>query len=629
MDIILDNLKNYNYINENDINNENISEDLLKNIENYNDILNTDNFKDLMFNITKEQTIKLNNIINENENLKIINVFTFDKNLKKKHIDKFVNHYTDFNFDIIRFNNINNIDDYDILNSYENTIINIDIKYNFIEWILNINLYEYLYLDDIELFNDENIDLYIFPLYKLKKNKDIEIVKYNNIENNYSIRTLFKIDVNDIFYYNINSVTYKKEKNIFFNNKILKLIPNLIPFLYKNIHNNLNNYIINNYLNYNNFNKKLINSYDMNEESILLQLNHSLIDKYNNKLNIYLNSINDIFLNKFNISTYEKKLDYNLYNFEKFINKYDLNKYSFKKINIKNPVLNNYQLHSFNNELLLKNINISEKFMKNIDKVLQIYNLKNNTIININNINLKDISMFDIYNNKILTNLYLFFYEINIPIMYDIKYINLNNSYIIKPISGICSKGIEVLNKENYNKYKNIKSNKYIVEELLTQHDTGLNFLIDYKFFIFNGIPLIGFICKRSNSYPLTLNDETDTCWFVVDENKNIEIISIDKKGNLLNDNWIIKEINTIKIYINEIFNTCNKLNKIININISRIDFYITTKGLIVGELTWRSGNLYLGWNIIYKGIKMNILKLFNNFYEKYNINIYDILSIN
>ena len=628
MDIILDNLKNYNYINEGS---NNIPQDLLKNIENYNDILNTGDFKDLIFNIIEEQTIKLNNIIEENENIKIINVFMFDKNLKKKHIDKFINHYTNLNFDIIRFNNINNIENYDILNNYDNTIINIDIEYNYIKWILNINLYEYLYLDDIELFNDENIDLYIFPLYKLKKNKNIEIVKYNNIENNYNIRTLFKINEEDVFCYNINSVIYKKEKNILFNNKILKLNLNKIPFMYKYLHNNLNNYVIYNYLNHD-FNINLNNldkNHDLTEESILIQLNHDFVDKYNNKSNIYLNSINNKYINKFNLTIFEKKLEYNLYNFSKFVNKYDLNKLKFKRLYVKNPVLNNYQLHSFNNATLLKNINIPEKFINNIDYVLKIYNSKNNTIINIDNIKLKNMSMFNIYKNKILTNLYLFFYKINVPIMYNIKHINLEYSYIIKPASGVYCNGIEVLNKGNYDNFKNIKSNTHIIEELLTQYDTGLNYLIDYKFFIFNGIPLIGFICRRSNSYPLIINDETDTCWFIIDENKNIEIISIDKEENLLNDDWVLKEINTIKKYIDEIYINCINIYKITTMNISRIDFYITTKGLIVGELTVRSGNLYLGWNIKYNKEKMNILKLFNRFYEKCDINIYNILSIN
>jgi hypothetical protein len=589
-----------------------------------NSTLNSNEFIKNINKIKKQQKLKLLNI--EKNNLKIVNVFTLPDKIKKQYLDKFINHYLNLDFDLIRFNNIYDTKVYDIINKFDNTIVNIDIDN--VQWILNVNIYEYLHTDTIELFSD-SYDLCIFPLYKLNEESNIQIEKYNNTNNIYSIRTLFKVTTDCIYNYNINSVIYKTNKRLLFNENIINYKKDKIAFFYVNLLDNLNNYII---LNSDNliFDEKLYDN-DNTNKSKLQCFVPGLVDNYNNYYEIYINTINNNkFIKNFNFYKYEKKVDLIKENLNKLKNKQDLTRYDYKIIYIKKPLLNNYQLHSFNNVYLLKSSFITDLFTENLENLINDYNNTNNSNLSCDLINdllskSENITKFDIFKNKILTNLFLYSNNIPSPNIYSIKNLAFDKKYIVKPISGICGIGINKLTQKNINNYKN---KKVYVEEMLNQHDTNENFLIDYKVFIFNGIPKIAFICKRSHSYPLVLDDETGTFWIYIEEN-DMETISIDKHKHILNYKWIQTELNTFKKNFDEIKQICLKLYNVLQVNICRVDFYITTKGVIIGELTVRSGNLYRGWNIKVKNNTTNILNLFDMIYDKYNINFYNnLLSI-
>ena len=109
-------------------------------------------------------------------------------------------------------------------------------------------------------------------------------------------------------------------------------------------------------------------------------------------------------------------------------------------------------------------------------------------------------------------------------------------------------------------------------------------------------------LSSRSKVF-LDTEKEEDKVRSVFIEENDMETISIDKHKHILNSKWIQTEFNTFKKNFDEIKQICLKLYNVLQVNICRVDFYITTKGVIIGELTVRSGNLYRGWNIKVKNI--------------------------
>ena len=139
--------------------------------------------------------------------------------------------------------------------------------------------------------------------------------------------------------------------------------------------------------------------------------------------------------------------------------------------------------------------------------------------------------------------------------------------------------------------------NKYNTDEYYGPEQKNIHGIIDYKIFAFNGVGEFLSIIMRDN------------------EREIIKSYWYDLRNNMaLTDNFNYelfpskKEIETMKHY-------CRSLRFSKSFFV-RLDFYITTEGILFGEFTLRPGNFYKGWRI--NKLNKNILELFS---ERMEIN--------
>lgn len=361
-------VKNHNLIKYNLINN-NISYDLIigENLNKYSFIVN-------------ENNLCLNNnlIININEENKYsYYIYEYDINTKEnKYInDGILNIKKELIYDIITYNNRNNIY---YINNTSNNYIKIINKLDKVPFIILNKNYNYLLNIIDELSNKYEIKIYrdnvSFKLFDY--NDNINLINIDNIKNNYNfiinnIKGKILLDENYIKNYIYSDYKYNV-LNI--NNK---LVYNNIDYIEKKKIDNLNNKI--NYINKNSLNKLLlidniykkitiiIESNDLeigNSFNILLlrDLDRLIIEFDDN--NIETNEINILngIVNVFNKNEVMSKLTKNFLNTtQKIILKDNsLNKYGFIKLECINKINNNFifNINSFliNNERLINNI---------------------------------------------------------------------------------------------------------------------------------------------------------------------------------------------------------------------------------------------------------------------------------
>jgi len=261
------------------LNNTNYEEDVQINLHNYN-ILKNNFEKIIIIDIDNEFSLKLQNLIISN-NKHNINIYIKDNNNIK-------NFYSDLNIKSLIF----------LLNKFDKKLFNKNIlECNYLTFISD----SYIYLSDLsdyfKYINNHNLDFYSYNDSSEKKYhyqlyffsisynsfdifKEFILNNKNNIEIDFELYKIFK---NKIPFLKIAYVNDNISNNIFYNNKLYKILlsNNLLPII--NI-----NYLYHNIDNFNdiiytvipsNFNIEIYRKYDdLKDKSDEFLYNHFLLN---------------------------------------------------------------------------------------------------------------------------------------------------------------------------------------------------------------------------------------------------------------------------------------------------------------------------------------------------------------